>query len=125
MASDFAWDTALLSLHYYGQRKPVLPFRVEKVQGVKVWTEHRTGCLVKSRQDKHSTSVRVQFCKTYYDKPIQFSIEVDKSAASTALPIVLLREGPYVRVYFMFQCRSVPFVCLNACISAHILSDCS
>ena len=93
MASNFAWDSALLLLHYFGDKHRLLPFRAEKIHGAKVWVEHRSGCFVKSCDDKHFTSVRVQFCKEYYDKPIQFSIKVDESTASTALPIVILREG--------------------------------
>ena len=93
MASNFAWDSALLTLHYFGDKRNLLPFRVEKIHGSKVWIEHRSGCFVRSCNDKHFTSARVQFCKDYYDKPIQFSIKVDDSTASTALPIVILREG--------------------------------
>ena len=98
MATNLPWDTALLSLQFYGQRQVLgqsLPFRVEKMHGAKVWAEHWNGCLVKSCEDKLFTRVRVQFCKSYFEKPIQFCVKVEDTSATTALPIVIIKEGSF------------------------------
>ena len=94
VSSNFRWKSLWLELRPYGcESKTRLPFRVEEKYGCKKWTKLCKRCLAKPWQHKQYTSVRVQFCKSYYGMRLQFIARTENYIAATKVPIVIVKQG--------------------------------
>ena len=94
LSSTFSWDTATLTLHLYNKPTELLPFRVETYLGSRVWIEYATGCVIHADAAPLTySSVRVQFCKYYYDQPLQFTMtDMEGRTGSTVMPVVIVKH---------------------------------
>ena len=93
MSNKFPWEVATLTLHKWGNLEERLPFRVETRLGSKEWIEYPDGCEIHAETGPYTyTSVRAQFCKTYFRQKIQFSMQVDDKKGHTSVAIVVVKH---------------------------------
>ena len=93
------WKTATLTLHTYGKPSEILPFRVEQKLDSKIWIEYPSGCVIHTNTAAHTyASVRVQFCRSYFYRQIQFTMTINGISAHTAVPIFIERKDKKYRL---------------------------
>lgn len=105
--SNIDWKALSLELRPYGRAsKTRFRFRVEEEYGSKVWTKPCKSCVVQPWLHKQYTSVRVQFCKEYYEERLQFTARVQIARvgafrAVTEVPIILVASGDALNVAYV------------------------
>ena len=94
VTSNFPWQRSCLTLHPYGCSETLLPFRVENKHRSKKWSDNASKFSIQQWTHKRYTSVRVQFCKRYYDQRLQFTFQVEGERAVSATPIIVVKNAP-------------------------------
>ena len=93
LSNKYPWEVAILTLHPWGHVEKKLPFKVETRLGSKDWVEYPTGCEIHAEEGPHTyTSVRAQFCKSYFRQRVQFSMEIDDKTGQTSVAIVVVKH---------------------------------
>ena len=93
LSNKHPWEVAVLTLHKWGRPEEALPFRVETELGSQEWIYYDNGCEIHAEDGPCSyTSVRAQFCKTYFGEPLQWSMQVQDRHGYTNVAIVVVKH---------------------------------